>query len=274
MGLPAAATGPIGWRRTETPAAPSTSCMSRRARSEHRQRRPDHRTTTPDPSDDGRTRQRARPFENRTTRMSATWMDDPRREDLPRTSGLATRIGPWSMPSSAATGMPFAPSWSARRRSSSPSAGASSRIRSDAEDAAQDAFLIAYRKIGTFRGDGPLGGWLMRIAVREARDRAMRRRPATSLDHDRGEALDAATARAVDDPLAVGRAARAARLDPGGDRRPPGAVPRRRHAALRRRAVVRGDRRGDRSTRRRRSAPISIAACIACASAWPRRRDA
>ena len=41
---------------------------------------------------------------------------------------------------------------------------------SDAEDAAQDAFLTAYGKIGTFRGDGPLGGWLMRIAMREARD--------------------------------------------------------------------------------------------------------
>jgi RNA polymerase sigma-70 factor (ECF subfamily) len=53
---------------------------------------------------------------------------------------------------------------------------------SDAEDAAQDAFLIAYRKLGTFRGDGPLGGWLMRIAIREARDRALARRPAASLD--------------------------------------------------------------------------------------------
>jgi RNA polymerase sigma-70 factor (ECF subfamily) len=68
----------------------------------------------------------------------------------------------------------------------------------DAEDAAQDAFLTAYRKIGTFRGDGPLGGWLMRIAVREARDRALRRRPTTSLD-DAVETLDIAVG---DDPLA------------------------------------------------------------------------
>ncbi len=56
----------------------------------------------------------------------------------------------------------------------------------DAEDAAQDAFLIAYRKLGTFRGDGPLGGWLMRIAIREARDRALRRRPTSSLDDEAG----------------------------------------------------------------------------------------
>ncbi|MEO5884023.1 MAG: sigma-70 family RNA polymerase sigma factor [Candidatus Limnocylindrales bacterium] len=54
----------------------------------------------------------------------------------------------------------------------------------DAEDAAQEAFLIAYRKLGAYRGDGPLGGWLMRIAIREARDRALRRRPTTSLTND------------------------------------------------------------------------------------------
>lgn len=52
----------------------------------------------------------------------------------------------------------------------------------EAEDAAQEAFLMAYRKLGAYRGDGPLGGWLMRIAMREARDRAVRRRPTTSLD--------------------------------------------------------------------------------------------
>lgn len=46
----------------------------------------------------------------------------------------------------------------------------------EAEDAAQDAFLVAYRKLGSFRGDGPLGGWLMRIAIREAHHRGRRRR--------------------------------------------------------------------------------------------------
>lgn len=50
----------------------------------------------------------------------------------------------------------------------------------DAEDAAQEAFLLAYRKLGTYRAEGPLGGWLMRIAIRGARDRAMRR-PSTEL---------------------------------------------------------------------------------------------
>lgn len=51
----------------------------------------------------------------------------------------------------------------------------------EAEDAAQDAFLAAYQKLGSFRGDGPLGGWLMRIAIREAQHRGRRRRAIGSL---------------------------------------------------------------------------------------------
>ncbi len=50
----------------------------------------------------------------------------------------------------------------------------------EAEDATQDAFLAAYQKLGSFRGDGPLGGWLMRIAIREARHHGRRRRPMSS----------------------------------------------------------------------------------------------
>ena len=56
----------------------------------------------------------------------------------------------------------------------------------EAEDAAQDAFLVAYRKLGSFRGDGPLGGWLMRIAIREAHHRGRRRRPMMSLEPEPG----------------------------------------------------------------------------------------
>jgi RNA polymerase sigma-70 factor (ECF subfamily) len=85
---------------------------------------------------------------------------------------------------------------------------------SDAEDAAQDAFLIAYRKLGSFRGDGPLGGWLMRIAIREARDRAVRRRPTTALESgDDGWTTTLDVTAAGDDPaLTVESAERAARL--------------------------------------------------------------
>jgi RNA polymerase sigma factor (sigma-70 family) len=42
----------------------------------------------------------------------------------------------------------------------------------DAEDAVQATFLIAYRSMATWRGEGTLGAWLGRIASREAVRRA------------------------------------------------------------------------------------------------------
>ncbi|HEX2193630.1 MAG TPA: RNA polymerase sigma factor [Candidatus Limnocylindria bacterium] len=51
----------------------------------------------------------------------------------------------------------------------------------DAEDVAQEAFLMAYRSLGTYRGDGPLGGWLLRIATRQAFRRLGQRREAAEL---------------------------------------------------------------------------------------------
>lgn len=81
----------------------------------------------------------------------------------------------------------------------------------EAEDVAQEAFVLAYRKLATFRGDGPIGGWLMRIALREARDRAVRRRPTVGLtDADGHHELRAAR---WGDPDAVAEAnERASRL--------------------------------------------------------------
>jgi len=54
--------------------------------------------------------------------------------------------------------------------------------RAEAEDAAQEAFVIAYRSLATWRGDGPLGGWLCRIAVRIALRRASGRKVVAWLD--------------------------------------------------------------------------------------------
>lgn len=58
----------------------------------------------------------------------------------------------------------------------------------EAEDAAQEAFVTAYRSLASWRGDGPFGAWLTRIAVRIAIRQAVRRRTVTwlSVDGDEG----------------------------------------------------------------------------------------
>lgn len=63
-----------------------------------------------------------------------------------------------------------------------------------AEDATQEAFIHAYRSIGTFRGapsgrPGAFRAWLYRIAANACYDEIRRRRsrPAASLDRPRGE---------------------------------------------------------------------------------------
>ena len=52
----------------------------------------------------------------------------------------------------------------------------------EAEDAAQEAFVTAYRSLASWRGDGPFGAWLTRIAVRIALREAGSRRSITWLD--------------------------------------------------------------------------------------------
>lgn len=54
--------------------------------------------------------------------------------------------------------------------------------RSEAEDVAQEAFVTAYRSLGSWRADGPFGAWLSRIAVRLAIRSAGRRKQVTWLD--------------------------------------------------------------------------------------------
>src|SRR3954453_23947803 len=52
----------------------------------------------------------------------------------------------------------------------------------EAEDAAQEAFVTAFQSLAGWRGDGPFGAWLTRIAVRIAVRRAQRRRDVTWLE--------------------------------------------------------------------------------------------
>ena len=52
--------------------------------------------------------------------------------------------------------------------------------RQEAEDAAQECFLRAYRRIGAFRGEAPLQTWLLRICRNHCLDR-LRARPSVQL---------------------------------------------------------------------------------------------
>src|SRR6201999_1190455 len=45
----------------------------------------------------------------------------------------------------------------------------------DAEDAAQESFLKAYRNLKSFRGESKFGTWLVSIALNEARSRIRHR---------------------------------------------------------------------------------------------------
>lgn len=72
----------------------------------------------------------------------------------------------------------------------------------DAEDAAQEALVTAYRQLASWRGDGPFGAWLMRIGIRIALRQAGKRRTVTWRDplassSGRGAPVDPIT-RAVD----------------------------------------------------------------------------
>src|SRR6187200_3326729 len=42
----------------------------------------------------------------------------------------------------------------------------------EAEEATQETFVLAYRGLHTYRGDGPPGAWVARIATRESWRRA------------------------------------------------------------------------------------------------------
>lgn len=52
----------------------------------------------------------------------------------------------------------------------------------EAEDAAQEAFVTAFRSLANWRGDGPFGAWLTRIGVRIALRQAGRRKTVTWRD--------------------------------------------------------------------------------------------
>ncbi|MDQ3871253.1 MAG: RNA polymerase sigma factor [Chloroflexota bacterium] len=70
----------------------------------------------------------------------------------------------------------------------------------EAEDAAQDTFVTAYRALGTYRGEGTVSAWLARIAIRQALRRREQGRSTTPLESLSGILKDEA---GQVDPLAV-----------------------------------------------------------------------
>ena len=90
----------------------------------------------------------------------------------------------------------------------------------EAEDVAQEAFVTAFRSLSAWRGDGPFGAWLTRIAVRLALRQAGRHRPVAWIDPLGPEAAGGPSIgagpsqRAVATAIAAGSIAAAATQDP------------------------------------------------------------
>jgi RNA polymerase sigma-70 factor (ECF subfamily) len=82
----------------------------------------------------------------------------------------------------------------------------------DAEDAAQEAFVMAYRSLASWRGDGPFGAWLTRIAVRIAVRQAGRRKTVAWIDMER--IADGAAGDPTSASVASASVAAAGRTDP------------------------------------------------------------
>jgi len=89
---------------------------------------------------------------------------------------------------------------------------ASHRVLGDlheAEDVAQEAFVTAYRSLASWRGDGPFGAWLTRIAIRLALRRLGQRKavtwidPTGSLDQTAAGAVAGMTMSSRFDPAAI-----------------------------------------------------------------------
>lgn len=75
--------------------------------------------------------------------------------------------------------------------------------RSDALDATQDAFVAAFRRAGSFRGDAAFGTWLYRIAINAAQDLLRRRSREAVADTPDAETVESGGGERVEDAVAV-----------------------------------------------------------------------
>ena len=74
----------------------------------------------------------------------------------------------------------------------------------EAEDAAQEAFVTAFRSLATWRGDGPFGAWLARIALRIALRASSRRKPVIRIDSTQPETSEGTPGTMAASSLATG----------------------------------------------------------------------
>lgn len=70
----------------------------------------------------------------------------------------------------------------------------------DAEDAMQEAFLDAFRKIELYQGDATFGAWLKRIVINRSLDVLKKRKETLSIDEEGKHIVDAP---AVEDPVEI-----------------------------------------------------------------------
>jgi RNA polymerase sigma-70 factor (ECF subfamily) len=77
----------------------------------------------------------------------------------------------------------------------------------DAEDLLQEVFLLAYRKLGSFRGDSSLGTWLYRLAMNHCLD-VLRSRQSRM-----GQQTDSLDEEGAMEPAAVPALAAVSRID-------------------------------------------------------------
>jgi RNA polymerase sigma-70 factor (ECF subfamily) len=73
----------------------------------------------------------------------------------------------------------------------------------EAEDVAQEAFVSAYRSLSTWRGEGPFGAWVTRIAVRLAVRQLGKRRAVTWVRPTTGRDAIAETVASIPDSMAT-----------------------------------------------------------------------
>ncbi|HEY7876547.1 MAG TPA: sigma-70 family RNA polymerase sigma factor [Actinomycetota bacterium] len=75
--------------------------------------------------------------------------------------------------------------------------------RSDALDATQDAFVAAFRRAGSFRGDAAVGTWLYRIAINATQDLLRKRARNVTQDLDEPGHEQPAPGERVEDTVAA-----------------------------------------------------------------------